>query len=164
MKFVKWIFGLSLFCIWLSSSSCTKIPEYKILSVKDEPSIGSKIRTEIKLSVKKPISEDGLKKLLYKILTDNYGRQSKLGRTEFFQIMAYDENDKELKNPVGTLYQALFDGIEGRIAFEYDGQVTYNKEEAMPVLSEEERKRQEEVGKFAGELIDAANKIQKNNR
>jgi hypothetical protein len=71
-------------------------------------------------------------------------------------VYAYDSEPFQNANPIGDIFQ----GYAGRITFTHNGKTTYDRPIESPALSREERERQQEVGKFAGELIDAGKKIQ----
>lgn len=68
-------------------------------------------------------------------------------------VTAYGDNASQ--SELGKMYQ----NYGGQIAFVCAGKTTYDRPIEKPILSREEKARQEEVGKFAGEMMKEAEKI-----
>lgn len=152
---------LAIAGIQLVLFACDKTPAYTVASVSDYKILTGTVCTEVKVKINPATSKEEIERLLNKVLKDQYGRSTPIGHPEAFKIRAFYDTDSELKKPIASLFQAL----GGRIAFEYNNEVTYDRELEKPVLSPEEQKRQEEVGKFAVDLMKEAEKIRnRNNR
>lgn len=133
-----------------SCSEKAQIP-HRLLGVKESKSTDS---TAIDVSVAVPLgtADADIERLLKKLLSD-YAPKTFIDKSSI-TVTAYGDNASQ--SELGKMSQYY----GGRIAFVCAGKTTYDRPIESPVLSREERERQQEVGKFAGELIDAGKKIQ----
>jgi len=136
----------------LSCTEKTQVP-YTVLKVEE-----SKAREDTFISVHikvPPITESAdLERVLNKVL-EMYKTKTPIEKS-VIHVYAYDSEPFQKANPIGDIFQ----GYAGRITFTHNGKTTYDRPIERPALSREERERQQEVGKFAGELIDAGKKNQ----
>lgn len=118
---------------------------------------------DMKIKVNPALSRDDL---YLTLLTALEAQQKSRQNVDLYTVRAFAENDSQLKTVLCAVYQST---SGGKVAFEYKGETIHDdryaskftsKEKPKPELSPEERERQQEVGKFAGELIEAGKKIQ----
>lgn len=133
-----------------SCSERAQIP-HKLLGVKESKSTDG---TDIAVSVAVPLgtADADIERLLKKLLSD-HAPKTLIDKSSII-VTAYGDNASQ--SELGKMSQYY----GGRIAFFCAGKTTYDRPIERPALSREEKARQEEVGKFAGELIDAGKKIQ----
>jgi hypothetical protein len=130
----------------------TQIPHTLIKIEEPKSNFGTFINVHIKVPTATTVSD--LESLLNKLLIEYQTKAGPPIKENVIRIMAYESDSTQ--NEVGSISQSF----GGRIGFTCNGKTTFDREIEKPTLSREERERQQEVGKFAGELIDAGKKIQ----
>lgn len=148
------IINIIVITILLVACEKAQIP-FTLLDVKESKSL-DKVNTFIEVSVTVPLgsTDDDLKRLLSKLLEDYKNRFP--ADTSVFTITAYGNNKSQ--SELAQIRQ----GFAGRIGFTVAGITTHDRPIERPILSSEEKARQAEVSKFAGELIKEAGRIRNN--
>lgn len=142
-----------LSAIFLVSCSEKAQVTYTVLKV-DESKSTTDTFIDVHIKVSPATVSADLERVLNKVL-EVYKTKTPIEKS-VIHVYAYDSEPFQKANPIGDIFQ----GYAGRITFTHNGKTTYDRPIERPALSREERERQQEVGKFAGELIDAGKKIQ----
>lgn len=147
---------LSVVCGCSDISKPSRNIKYQV--VKQEPFSNDNRFVRLFVTVDDNATKEEIYSISLKLLNEGWQRRTETGKPPAnVSIKTYYNSDTSLSNEIGWVIQA--DPSQGRIAYTYQGVTTYDREVAEPVLSSKEKARQEEIGKFAGELMKEAEKI-----
>jgi hypothetical protein len=158
------LFIYAILCIGLVCG-CSDRPQaprninYQI--VKQEPFSNDHRFVRIYITVDNSATKEEIYAISIKLLNEGWQRRTETGKPPAnVSIKTFYKGDTSLSNEIGWVIQA--DPVQGRIAYTYLGVTAYDREIAEPTLSRAEKERQEEIGKFAGELLKEAERIRNN--